>query len=781
MEPNAEEDSYNYSDDEEERKKRQRPPSSYGSMKSDSDDINMEEDGAAEAEECDQEIAEVFHQPAPVLPHQTVVYDGTGVQMNRSVSPETYYTQTTQLTKPPGALVIDTRSSDDILPPEEDEEEEDEYLITNSPEPPEPIELEDEIQMDEHGQPGRLHPEQDLPHVFKNIQKVLTDLNKEELYKFKVNFHQRQTDLTLQHLFEGDLLDFVDRIIEKFGLDRSLSNTISTLENISKHEQAEELRINCKKALIRYSLKQDINRKYQYIFEGVPRPGKRNPLDTIFVEPEICICSRLGVDPTHELRSSLQPPDQSHRADTLVSLNNLFRLKKPDGQLVRTVLTMGLPGIGMSVCEGKYCHDWAEHRANKDLQYVITLPFSSLLILRNKNLSSSTTMSIMDVIDYHHSLCKTKKYLDEEDCKCLIIMDSFDCYPDVLDWKKSPEIKDNHSPAKLDDLIVNIIRGSLLPNAQVWILGRRAAVSHIPSKFIDVATEIRGFSDEMKDNYFIKRFEDPQMGRKIVEHYKKQPTLCALARQPFICWMVARIFEHNFRKADYGRHPPKLTTFYVNTVLIQTNRRLQFYYEKAESNLKWSSKDRQMLRNLGKMALKMLDKNSSVFAEEDTKEHGLDLTDVTVFSGLCTELPPTSAGKRRFCFIHLTVQEFMAALYVFTMFRVESKNVLESGGLLQFFSSNHQSKSAVEVVQSAITRTLSFPLEQYDMFLRFLCGLLSPKINDLLSGNLYDRDCVQAGGLDEVIVLLEQTSQHCPQIRVENLKECIRELTQIED
>lgn len=775
--------------------KKQRPPSSYGSMKSESDDMNVEEYGATEAkeqyggeqeeQECDQEVAEVFHRPAPILPHQAAAYDRTGVQMNRSVSPETYYTQTTQQTKPPGAIVIDTRSSDVDLSPEEDQEDEDEdedeVLITNSPEPPEPIELENEIQMDEHGQPGRLHPEQDLPHVFKNIQKVLTDLNKEELYKFKLNFHQRQTDLTLQHLFEGDLLDFVDRIIEKFGLDCSLSNTISTLENITKHEQAEELRINCNKALIRSSLKQDINRKYQFIYEGVPRPGKRSPLDSIYVEPEISICGCGGVDPSHELRSSLQSPVQSTRADTLVSLNNLFRLKKPNDQPVRTVLTMGLPGIGMSVCEGKYCCDWAEDRANKDLQYVITLPFSSLWILRNRNISSSISMSIMDVIEYHHSLCKTKTYLDEEDCKFLIIMDSFDCYQTVLDWKNTPEIKDNHCLAKLDDLIVNLIRGSLLPNAQVWILGRPAAVSQIPSKFLDVATEIHGFSDEMKDNYFMKRCQDPEMGRRIVDHYKRQPTLRTLARQPFVCWMAARIFGHNFRNENYGGLPPKVTGFYVNTVLIQTNRRLQFYYEKSEHNLKWSSNDRQMLRNLGKMALKMLEKNTSEFVEEDTKEHHLDLTDVTVFSGLCTELPVTSSGNRRFCFIHITVQEFMAALYVFTVFRVDSKNVLSSGGLLQFFSSNQQTKLAVEVVQCAINRAFSLPRGQYDMFLRFLCGLLSPDNNNQLSSNLYDRDSVQTCGLDEVSGLLGRTLKQCPRDRVENLKECLRELTQKDD
>lgn len=47
--------------------------------------------------------------------------------------------------------------------------------------------------------------------------------------------------------------------------------------------------------------------------------------------------------------------------------------------------------------------------------------------------------------------------------------------------------------AHTDTLIVNIIRGTVLRGARVWILGRAAAVSQIPSQFIDVVTEIQGF------------------------------------------------------------------------------------------------------------------------------------------------------------------------------------------------------------------------------------------------------------------------------------------------
>lgn len=42
-----------------------------------------------------------------------------------------------------------------------------EGFFTHSPEPQEPVESEAPVQPEESSQPDRLHPEQDLPHIFK--------------------------------------------------------------------------------------------------------------------------------------------------------------------------------------------------------------------------------------------------------------------------------------------------------------------------------------------------------------------------------------------------------------------------------------------------------------------------------------------------------------------------------------------------------------------------------------------------------------------------------------
>lgn len=128
----------------------------------------------------------------------------------------------------------------------------------------------------------------------------------------------------------------------------------------------------------------------------------------------------------------------------------------------------------------------------------------------------------------------------------------------------------------------------------------------------------------------------------------------------------------------------------------------------------------------------------------------------------------------------------MAALYVFTMFRSESKNVLDSGWLHMpniFISKPDQKRSVASLLLRAIELTLRAPLGHYEMFLRFLCGLLSPDCHDQqLGGFLFPHNAAKVSGLDEAQQLLQQTvttAQQNNTDRVENLKECLREMMQL--
>lgn len=751
--------------------RRVRPPSSYGSMRTDSSSSDIIELGVGEEEEPAAAAAAAATFPA-VSPQFTLEKAASALEENRSQgrrpgSPETLVTMETEMTRPAGGVVIDTR----MASAEEEEEYEDEDgLLTNSPEPPEPPELEEMVQTEGSGQAGRLHKEQNLAHIFRSIQDLLSKLSDQELLKFKGCFSWRGSEMNQQQLMVDDLLDFVDKMLEVLGPGRSLVRTISCLEAIQMEEEAAELRSRCSRALIRFNLQQHLSRTFRVLHEGVPRAGRQSLLDKVYVPPLI---------------SASVPPPGSPQQE-VQSVNHLFQLHGAHGRPVRTVLTSGIPGVGLSVAVAKFCLDWAEQRANQDLQFVVTLSFRDLWYLRSKK-APSHMMSLVEVMEYYHPECKDMRYLDEDDCRLLVVMDSFDCYQAALDWQ-APVIVDSCCPAPLDHLIVNIIRGNMLCGALIWILGRQAAVSQIPSEFIDVVTELQGFSDQARDVFLTQRFSDPQFAAQVVEHHKRQPLLAALARQPFVCWMVAVELERCLPLLEYRLLPPRLTPFYVSIFIVQTNRRLEYYggAENTRSPQSWPAEVQQQLLKMGQMAFKMLERRSSEFSEADLAEFGLELQEVTVFSGLCTELlsSATASRGRVFCFQHYTLQEFMAALYVLTMFHCSSRNVLDSGSSSKFSRMlpvlRHQSRTAADLLRCALDRTLAASPGHYNLLLRFLCGLLSPDCHQSqLSGFLFPRHAPSIAGLQEARRLLEgavSTPQTRDREQLENLKECLREM-----
>ncbi|RVE64628.1 hypothetical protein OJAV_G00127840 [Oryzias javanicus] len=759
---------------DEEKEKWERPPSSYGSMKSESEeseDLETDKDGAK------QEGAVLPERPAPVV---------MGSQNYQS--PETLYTMNTEQTKPPGALVIETGSGDLDMAvddyEDDDEEEDDDNYVTNSPEPPEPAVFEDLVQSDEGEQPGRLPTEQDMPFVFTNILKTLTPLKFEDMYKFRSWLKVVARELKDTDLMEGDLLNFVDKLIEVFGHLKTLYITISCLDSSGKKAEAAELQKVCMKALIRHRLTEEINRKKKFVFEGLVGSRSQSDLKQIFVEPKISTRICGAIDQSHEFRSKPITPLHAPDPESLTLLKNLFRLTKDDGTPVRTVATTAIPGSGMTLHTSKFCLDWAENTANRDLECIIRLPFHRFWAMKTHECED---VSLLQMIHRSTSAFKNLDcYLEEKDhSKCLIIMDCLDSFLDPLDWLNTPSLADIRTAAPPEVLIVNIVRGNLLPGARVWILGRPPAVLQIPHTLIDVFTEIQLFSDEMKEEYMRRRFT-PEMAQRVLSHYQQVPTLCILAYQPFVCWIMATMYPRFFDHQGYGKSPPRLTPVITNLFLIQLNRRLSFYYYQPEVKTMWSDEDKEMLRSMGKMALEMMRGNRDVFSTEDLKDYGLDLREVVTLTGLCTELPAES-NERRFSFIHYTLQEYMAAYYVFVVFYQDSKNVLESAGsgkfnlttLFRQSSFKSQPCKAASLVQCAVYQVLHSPLGQYDLFLRFLCGLMNPTCHvSQFGGFLFEYRTPEVSGRENVVKVLEDAIKKAPEERQENLRECIREMTQ---
>ncbi|KAJ7995315.1 hypothetical protein DPEC_G00243280 [Dallia pectoralis] len=744
----------------------ERPPSSYGSMRSD------------EEEEEEEDIIITRAPNLPDKPEQRSVHS-TGIQLQRGAYTETVFTENTGLPHPTdGAFIALSRPKEEE---EEDEEEElDENVRINSPVPPPPIEPEDESNeaMDDQQQPGRLHSVLDLPFIFKAMQNALTGLG-QEFYLFKSYLCGRHKSIfNMADLAESDTLDVVDKMLERFGKLNGLHVAIRLLESMKKPQLAEELKTKCKRAVIQYELKCCLIRRHNCIYEGVPRPGQQLYLKYVYVQPQISTQGNGGVCPRHSIRHSPPDPPVEAPRDSMVHGNDIFR--SADGNPIRRVLTTGVPGIGNSVAVQKFLLDWAEERANLDLQFVFPFPFRELQSLRERTVKENTAISMLEMLHSYHSETRTMDFLGEADCKMLFIMDGIDIYKGNLDFKNTPVVSDVKTPLPLDSLLVNLIRGSLLPNTLLWLTGRRAATTLIPPEYIDRVYEIQGYSDEQKDEYLTIRHSDKSMAEKIIQHTKKSPTIYDLCHIPFCCWMVAVMYERGFRgDDDYGKEPPKITSFFIHYMIIQNNRKLEKYHGQNANTLKWTDMDEKFMRTLGSLALKLLEKNCANFYEDDLREFDLSVREVVSWSGLCTELPQSNPEDRRvFCFTHLSILEFIAAHYVWLTFRLDGRNVLDqSHGITKLF----KERALVDMYRKAVDRYLSAPVGQYDLFLRFLCGFSMKRNDGLLRGLLVPHNALPLEGLDEVIKLLTKKMEGVGQEKAANLKECLRELENSDD
>ncbi|CAI5677847.1 unnamed protein product [Oreochromis niloticus] len=121
---------------------------------------------------------------------------------------------------------------------------------------------------------------------------------------------------------------------------------------------------------------------------------------------------------------------------------------------------------------------------------------------------------------------------------------------------------------------------------------------------------------------------------------------------------------------------------YSHFLLVQTKRKKNKYHEGHETSpQELAEADREVLLKLGRLAFEHLEKGNIMFYQEDLEQCGLDVTEASVYSGVCTEIFKRECvifQKPVYCFLHLSVQEFLAAVYMFHCFTNRRTEVLEA-------------------------------------------------------------------------------------------------------
>ncbi|XP_051737343.1 protein NLRC3-like [Ctenopharyngodon idella] len=475
----------------------------------------------------------------------------------------------------------------------------------------------------------------------------------------------------------------------------------------------------------------NLMKKFEHLYEGIAKQGNPTLLNEIYTELYITEGDSGEISNEHEVR---QIETQSRRAateDTPIKCNDIFRPLPGQDKPIRTVLTKGVAGIGKTVSVQKFILDWAEGKVNQDVQLIFPLPFREL------NLMKDNTLSLSDLL--HVFFPETKKMeISSDKYKVLFIFDGLDECRFNLHFQRNETLRDANKKKSVDVLLMNLIAGKLLPSALIWITSRPAAAELVPSECVHRVTEVRGFNEPQKEEYFRKRISDQSLANKIISHLKSSRSLYIMCHIPVFCWISATVLEKMLSEAESGEIPKTLTQMYTHFLILQTDIKHEKDYEK---NLT----DEDMILKLGKVAFQQLVKGNVIFYEGDLRECGIDVTEASVYSGLCTQIFREESGLYQgkvFCFVHLSVQEHLAALYVHLCFTNNNRNVFDSvtkPGLLSMFKDRFQHNSSKHVLfselhQRAVNEALHSKNGHLDLFLRFLLGLSVDSLQILLQG-----------------------------------------------
>uniref|UniRef100_A0A3P9HJK7 B30.2/SPRY domain-containing protein n=1 Tax=Oryzias latipes TaxID=8090 RepID=A0A3P9HJK7_ORYLA len=481
-------------------------------------------------------------------------------------------------------------------------------------------------------------------------------------------------------------------------------------------------------------MKSNLKERFQCLFEAIAKTGSRTPLNEIYTELYITEGGAGGLNEIHEVRLIEAALSKAERSIRHV---DIFKPPPDRKEPIRTVMTKGVAGIGKTVLTQKFTLDWAEGKANQNIHFIFPFTFRELNVLKKK-------FSLVELI--HHFFPETKEagIWSFEDFQVVFIFDGLDEYRIPLDFHRTQVLTANQ----------------------------------IPPQLIGMVTEVRGFNDPQKEEYFRKRFRNKSQSSRIISHIKTAQSLHIMCHIPVFCWITATVLDDLLKTKEVKKLPRSLTEMYIHFLVIQAKVKKVKYDGGAESDPHWSPESRTMMESLAKLAFEQLQKGNLIFYESDLTECAIDIRAASVYSGVLTQIFVEEKGlyqDKVFCFIHLSIQEFLAALHVHITFTATGVNLMEEQ---KTESKQTEATKITKTVfyQIAVDKALQSPNGHLDLVLCFLLGLSLQTNQNLLRGLLPQTESSSKYIEETIQYIKERIERKQSTEKYINLFHCLNEL-----
>ncbi|KAM9321871.1 NACHT, LRR and PYD domains-containing protein 12-like isoform 10-T10 [Pholidichthys leucotaenia] len=563
--------------------------------------------------------------------------------------------------------------------------------------------------------------------------------------------------------------------------DQSASSGSSSCPQCGKRSKTD---VGLQEVLDEYRI--SLRRRCERVNEGSDETGSGTLLNRIYTELYITEGQSEEVQTQHEVKQLETASKMDSLHDTPIRCQDIFKAFPDQQRPIRVVLTSGVAGVGKTFSVLKFTLDWAEGLENQHVSVVIVLPFRELNLIRDEQYS---------LLELLHVFYPTLQKVTAEKlavCQLLFIFDGLDESRLSLDFTNRKLMSDVTQKSSVRELLTNLIQGNLLPSALIWITSRPAAANQIPPTCVDRMTEVRGFTDDQKEEYFRRRFSDEELASRIISHMKMSRSLHIMCGIPVFYWITTTVLEHMLTTEQRGELPKTLTDMYSHFLLVQTKRKKNKYPEGHETSLQeLTEADREVLLKLGRLAFEHLEKGNIMFYQEDLEQCGLDVTEALVYSGVCKQIFRRECvmfQKPVYCFVHLSVQEFLAAVYMFNCFTNKKTEVMKkflwkegkmTEMMMKFLQKFEGSFSLHMFLKRVMEKSLKSKNGHLDLFVRFLHGL-SLESNQRLLGGLLGQTENSPETIQRVINnLKEMNSDEIPPDRSINIFHCLMEMNNL--
>uniref|UniRef100_A0A8C6VHX0 NACHT domain-containing protein n=1 Tax=Naja naja TaxID=35670 RepID=A0A8C6VHX0_NAJNA len=343
----------------------------------------------------------------------------------------------------------------------------------------------------------------------------------------------------------------------------------------------------------------------------------------------------------------------SKKAEFSTRIETLFNPDKY-GLIPQVVFLQGAAGIGKTIMAKKIMFDWASQ-----LLYQNKFDYAFYISCREMNLhAESQKTSIAEIISSEwlqsHKVNVIRNILKNEE-KLLFIIDGFDelrysfdqpeDYFCIDPWKKEP----------VRIILRSLFQKKLLPKSFLIITTRPMALEKLhrclehPRYF-----EILGFSTKERQEYFYKFFENEDQAMKAFKFVKQNDTLFTMCAIPLVSWIICTVMKQEMERGkDFQKTPYTLTAIYM----LYLSSLLKFHHKEFKQEVQAN------IKGLCSLAAEGVWERKILFMEKEVKKHGLDQENFLPLFLNQSIFKRDIDCIQTFSFIHLSFQEFFAALF----------------------------------------------------------------------------------------------------------------------